>query len=235
MNPMEELWDKVAQPEKDGQKYISYKNDQDLLFLYANGFVDFRKFSLDDWIRSFQPSKQKDGSYRVTHEQWLEKEKFRFAGAVGEPFDPERLKEREYSEAEFTAVLKHFICPSTWIAETNIPQILDFYRSKNKLVNGKILMDRILKKELEEVLEKVPSPLRILQLDVARVRGRGKLKIEAAPKSGYVAGQNAQKLAAERLRQLAQTPEKPAEPIPGIETVPLKELRKKKRPTPGRV
>lgn len=230
MTPLEELWEKVAQPGDDGHKYITYKGEQDLIFLYANGFVDFRKYTAAAWVEAFTESKQKNGSYRVTREQWLAKEKYRLNEPVGEPFDPGRLKEKEITEAEFAAVLKHFICPSTWIPEANIPNMLEYYRKNKKLANGKIRIDPSIKKEFKDVLEKLPSPLRVLQLDVARVRGKRKT---TGGKSAYVAGADAQKVAAERLRQLSQTRPAPKTETAKKEGIPLKEL--KKRPTPGRV
>lgn len=234
MTPMEELWEQVAKPAADGQKQITYKTDQDLLFLYANGFVDFRKFTLADWIKAFDDSKQKDGSYRVTRQQWLAKDKYRFTGAIGEPFDPQRLKEREYTEQEFSQILKLFICPSTWIPEQNIPGLLDYFKKKKKLVDGKIRIDKDVKKEFQESLDKIPSPLRILQLDVARFRRQKGAAPAATSGSGYQAGTDAQKLAASRLAQIAKSAPAP-EPEVGKEAgIPLKEI-KKRRPTPGRV
>ncbi len=228
-NPMEEIWDQVAQTDKDGQKYIRYKGQYDLIFLYANGFVDFRKFPLEEWIGAFADSREPDESYKVTRDQWMAKARFRYSGPVGDPFDPQTLKEREFSEDEFRDIFKQFICPATWIPEGSIPQILDYYRKKGRLVGGKIKMDPELKKDFQEVLEKLPSPLRVLQLDVANIRYRKGFPMPATtPATGYVAGQDAQKTAAARLKQLTE----PAQGQPaatGGETVSLKDLKKKKK------
>ena len=226
MNPMEELWERIAQPAEDGQKQITYKTDQDLVFLYANGFVDFRKYTLADWIKAFDDSKQADGSYQVTRPQWLAKERFRYAGPIGEPFDPQRLKEREYSEEEFAKILKAFVCPSTWIHEQNVPNIVAYFKKKQGL-KGKVRIDKGVKREFQESLDKIPSPLRILQLDVARF-SKGK-PAKGGEKTAYQAGADAQRLAAERLAQLARTKEAPAAPLE-TPAIPLKELKKRKAP-----
>ncbi|MBI4196965.1 MAG: hypothetical protein HY539_04000 [Deltaproteobacteria bacterium] len=237
MTPMEELWEQVSQPADDGQKYITYKTAQDLLFLYANGFVDHRKYTLDAWIKAFDECRQSDGSYKITKQQWLAKESYRYSGPVEEPFDPHRLQERDFTEAEFEAVLKYFVCPSTWINESSIPIILDDLRKRKKLVNGKIRIDPAVKKEIQEVLDKFPSPLRVLQLDVARIRKRGRFKEPVRQKNmtAYVAGIDAQKLASARLNQLAKTKAPvPEETAPQTGGIPLKDLMKKKPRGPGR-
>ncbi|MBI2082900.1 MAG: hypothetical protein HYT76_04960 [Deltaproteobacteria bacterium] len=236
-DPMEELWDVVAQESDDGQKYIIYQNQYDLLYLYANGFVDFKKQTLEQWIKAFDDSKQKDGGYKVTKEQWLKKGSYRYSGPIGEPFDPDRLQEREFSEKEFEAVFKQFVCPSTWIPEANIPLILDHYRKQNKLVNGKIRINKEIKNEIRTALEKIPSPLRILQLDIASIQNKGRkgFPIPAATaQTGYVPGMNIQKLAAKGLEQLSRRAPEPAAPVPEGSTLTLKDLRKKGKKGPAR-
>ncbi|MBI2982463.1 MAG: hypothetical protein HYY44_09300 [Deltaproteobacteria bacterium] len=235
-DPMEELWEVVSQEDKDGQRSIIYQNQYDLLYLYANGFVDFKKYTLDQWIKAFDDSKEKDGSYKITKDQWLKKAEYRYNGPIGDPFDPDRLQEREFSEKEFEAVFKQFVCPSTWIPEANIPVILDYYRKQNKLVNGKIRINKMIKGEIRQALDRIPSPLRILQLDVASLRNKSRKGFPmpaTAPQTGYVPGMNTQKLAAKGLEQLSRR-SAPAAPAPSGPTVSLKDLAKKGKKSPSR-
>ncbi len=229
---MEELWEKIAQPGEGGQKYILYQNDFDLLYLYANGFVDFKKYKLDEWVKSFADSRQADGSYKIAKPQWLQKEKYRYNGPIGEPFDPEKLPEKEYAEAEFKQILKEKICGSTWIPESQIPEMLDYFRKQKKLSDGKIRLDKAIKKEFAEVLQKVPSPLRILQLDVAMHRKKGGAASPTTTASGFIAGIDTQKLAAERLAQLVSKggPPKVSEAAKETAGISLKDLKRKKKP-----
>ncbi len=228
MNPMEQVWEQVAQPDDNGKKCIRYKSDRDLLFLYANGFVDFRKYTLTDWINAFAESRAQNGSYRVTKAQWIAKEKYRLNVPITDPFDPMRLKEREFTEAEFRVVLRRYLCPSTWIPESSIPSILNHYRKQKQLLNGKIKIDKGIKKELQECLERIPSPLRMLQLDVARIRKSGKFKPAVAARTGYAVGpalsingtgQGPQR-GPRRRRPLKRTQEEASDPEPGIISEP---------------
>lgn len=236
MTPMEELWEKIASPGPSGEKFIHYKSEYNLVYLYANGFVDFRKYSLKGWIDAFGESRQKDGSFRISRDQWIAKGRYRYDGPIGPLFDPNKLKERDYTEAEFAILLKRSICPATTIPEKNIPAILDHYRKGKKLVDGKIRMDRSLKREIAATLQKIPSPLRQLQLTVALFRKKGPAAPTAptAPaKSGYATGKEAGHLAAERLVRLASGAKPAPATKPAAGGIPLKDLRKRR--TPGRV
>jgi hypothetical protein len=233
---MEELWETVSQEGKDGTRSINYQGDYDLLYLFANGLVDFKKYTLDDWIKSFVDSKQSDGSYKVSKDQWLAKRKYRYEGPIGEPFDPDQLQEREFTEDEFKAVFIHFICPVTWAPESSIPQILEHYRKNGRLVGGRIRIDKEIKNDLRQALERIPNPLRILQLDVARIQGkrpRGIASEAVTPGTVFVAGTHAQKVAAAGLNQIIQKGGAKAAPVEGL-TVPLKELQKKRKRPPTR-
>lgn len=228
MTPMEELWEKTAVTGDDGQKYIIYKGPDDLLYLYACGFVDFRQYKPQEWIESFNDSKLKNGIYLVTKEQWLAKEKYRYTGPVGEPFDPDFLVEKEITEGQFEKIFRYFICPSTWVPIESIPPILEGYRKRKKLVDGKIKIDSELKKEFKRVLEKMPSPLRILQLDVEMIRsGKGR-KASPTGKTQYETGPSVQKVASERLSQILKEHKSNLSPLPKEAGILLKDLTKKK-------
>src|SRR5579885_1144140 len=87
------IWDQVAPPGTNGKKVITFADRNDLVYLFCTGFVDERKFTLHDWVDSFQESLQEDNSYAVSEAQWMSKAKFRYSGPVGQPFDPMLLRE----------------------------------------------------------------------------------------------------------------------------------------------
>src|SRR5204863_7506137 len=96
------------------------------------------KYSLQDWVSAFLPSRLADGSYIVNHEQWMEKKKFRYTGPVGHPFEPSKIPEKEYDEADFLKLLKEKIIPNTIFDESAMPQLLATLKVPQKLKNGKI-------------------------------------------------------------------------------------------------
>jgi len=117
MNPMEYIWEKVAGATGDGEKAIVYRDVHDLKYLYASGFADTSKFTLDEWLRAFADSKREDGSYRLTHPQWMAKKKYRF--------DPLSTKEESHSiqnnsEASFKQ-LKDLIATAKTVPSSEIP------------------------------------------------------------------------------------------------------------------
>ena len=239
MDAMEEIWGKVAKPEKDGTKKIVLKGANDLGFLYVSGFVDIKKNSFKSWIDAFAPSRRKDGSYAVTHDQWVEKKKFRYTGRVGVPFDPMSIEEKQYTEVEVIKLLTEKIIPNTIYDESYIPQVLNNLRAQKKLVNGIATIDRKTKEYVAQIVNNYPSPTRILEILVDALRkSRGSKNAMSqleAQKSGFAAGMTAQQIAASRLNEIAKEV-KQAESQVANETpsVSLKDLKKKKR-SPGRV
>ena len=87
MDELEVIFNRVAKAGKDGKPRLFFKDHVDIAFLYATGFVDARKFTYKQWLDSFDPSKQPDGGYIISREQWLEKTKFHYDGFSGTPLD----------------------------------------------------------------------------------------------------------------------------------------------------
>ncbi|MBI3540969.1 MAG: hypothetical protein HY073_02370 [Deltaproteobacteria bacterium] len=244
MEPMEEIWKSAAKAGKDGKSYIFLKGSNDLGYLYATGFVDVRQHSFKDWVNSFNSSRLKDGSYAVSHEQWLEKKKFHFEGFVAEPFDPMQLEDRELTESEAISFLRETVLPHTVFDEKAIPQLLTNLKNYKKLVNGKVKLDKKLKQEVVLLLHAFPSPMRTLEVMVQNMRmaqeGRAQTSFKSgqdrSQKSQFAAGLTAQEITRKRLSEIA----KEARPTEGTvegtgkPSISLKELKKKAKTT-GRV
>ena len=77
METMENIWNKVASIDAREARSIIYKDENDLAYLYAQGFVDARNHTLEEWIEAFKDSRREDGSYRLSHSQWMAKKKYR--------------------------------------------------------------------------------------------------------------------------------------------------------------
>lgn len=241
MNPMEEIWNSVSKSGKDGKRSITLKGVGDLAFLYLSGFVDVKQHNFKSWIAAFQPSKLADGSFAVTHDQWLEKRKFRYEGPVETPFDPNTIEEKEYTEDEFIKLMGKEILPNTQFDPGVIPQMMANLRLQKKSQNGKVNLDKKLKHELIELLNRYPHPQRVLQAMVYALKeGKGKqvaLSQAEAQKSSFTAGLSIQQMAQTRLAEISKELKKEGVALPEsqVPAISLKDLKKKRPPTGGRV
>lgn len=169
MKEFEQIWDKVAKPDGTGKRVIRYESVDDLVFIYASGFVDGEKYTLEQWIKAFDAAKQKDKSYRVTYDQWMAKEKFYYTGPVRFPFDPLKIPEREYSKEELKDLFKTCIVPSSQATPEKIPLFLKDYEMRGLFKNGRLQMTPGLKNELNVFIARFPSPLRVLEVNVQKL------------------------------------------------------------------
>lgn len=237
MDPLESIWNKVARPSKDGKKYIVFATLQDLMYLYASGFVDAQKYSFKQWSEAFSSSREPDGSYCVSAEQWAEKKKFHYRGPIDTPFDPLSLEERLYTEREITRILTDQFIPSTIYSKSYVPSILNHLRTQGKMVGGEFQIDLEFKKRLSSIIDQQPSPLRVLQVIVHRLRsqkkGSSKLTQKDLQKSGFEAGATAQQVASARLSDLMGIKGTNQETT-SQENLSLKELQRRRK-TPRKV
>lgn len=234
MDVLESIWHQVAKPAKDGKKYVFFKDQMDVIFLYATGFVDAKKFTCEEWIKAFEPSKLKNGSFAVSEAQWMEKKKYHYSGPVNPPFDPLKLEDREYTEAEFATLLREKVIPSTIFDEKNVPGFVNNLKAQGRLVNGKMMIDRPTKEYMLQIVNQYPSPMRVLEISVHGLHTAKKGLYQAArdtmQKSAFTAGQTAQQITAARLAQLsgAKPAAETAPAAPAGETLSLKDLQKRK-------
>ncbi|OGQ30565.1 MAG: hypothetical protein A3B79_05545 [Deltaproteobacteria bacterium RIFCSPHIGHO2_02_FULL_50_15] len=218
---MEHIWKTVAKTDKDGQEFIHYTGIAELNFLYFTGFVDTRKYTLEEWQKAFLDARLPNGTYKVKKEQWMAKKHFRYNGPVDKPFKPlEDLEEREYAEAEITNILKNKIIPSTSVDEKTILGYIGHYKSRGLIVDGRMKMDKTTKRDIHNLLEMYPSPLRVLQVNVQKVREQqasGKVEKDEGDKaqlttSQFIAHQQQDRIAAAQLSSLLKTGAAPSRP-----------------------
>jgi hypothetical protein len=182
----EDIWNKVARDDGTGTRIIRYDSKDDLLFIYASGFVDTGKCTFDEWKDSFK------STYRVTFQQWMEKEKFYYDGPVRVPFNTHQIPEKEFTEAELTDMFKKCMVPSSQTTVDKIPLFLKDYKQRGLLKDGKMMMTKEIKKELGDFITFYPSPLRVLEVNVQRMlRGEAAVGTGAAPsKTGFTMGKS---------------------------------------------
>lgn len=233
----EDIWNKIAEKDSSGNLIIRYESEEDIIFLYSSGFVDAEKFSLDDWVDAFKESRQQDGSYHVTHPQWLDKQKYYYAGPILEPFNALKIPEREYTTDELIDLFKTCIVPSSQMSEDKIPILLQEYEKQGLLKDGKFQMTMKQKKDLHDSIKQFPSPLHVLEVNVERMQQGATeptvTEVSGARDSQFVHGASASKTATAQLESLLGGKTKPAPSLEGKETVSLKDLQKrsvKRRP-----
>jgi hypothetical protein len=211
---MEHIWKQVAKNDENGTEYIHYTGIAELNFLYFTGFVDTRKHTLEQWQQAFLESRLPNGSYRINKDQWMIKRNFRYNGPVEVPFNPkEDLKDRVYTEQEILDILTNKIVPSTSVDEKTILGYMKHYKDRGLMVDGEMKVDANLKRDINGLLEMYPSPLRVLQQNVQKMREEQAGKISkvaepheiAATQSQFMAHQQQEKMAADRLSSLLKT------------------------------
>jgi len=237
VEPLEAIFMRVAKEGKDRKKYIFFKDQIDIAFLYASGFVDAKKYTYKDWLDSFEPCKQADGGYVVSHDQWMEKKKFHYNGPIKPPWDPMALEERDYSEKEIYDIIANKIIPCTALDASYAQVYINNLKAQGRLVNGRARIDKAAKEFVLQTINQYPSPMRVLEVSVYGLmkakRGSRKASQEQLQKSGFKAGMTAQQIFTSRLSDLAKTQPAKEVPIPVVSDKPavsLKDLQKRRAP-----
>lgn len=128
---MEYIWQKVPKVTKDGQEFVTYAKT-DLPYLYNSGLVDTKRFTFQQWERAFDDCLGEDGRYWVSHKKMLFLGLFRYSKAVGEPFDPLKLRTGKWPIERLWRVYENSIIPSTSIPPEFIKQKFDLIFRKKK-------------------------------------------------------------------------------------------------------
>ena len=227
---MEKLWDKLPK-NKDGYT-ITYAPG-DLPYLYSRGFVDSQRFTLEQWKQAFTPYKISDGNFVLTRDQFLKLDVYRFKQAVGDTFEPLKLREGAWPDVELAYLWQSTIKPSSTITFEIFEKSIEIYKKKGKInAQGHLLVDEEVKKQLHYLLERFPSPKRILEKEVQKIREKRGEKIAAATKnrddSVFTVGQSQQETKHKQLQNLQASKPKAPEDLPPTDkpTLDLKSLKK---------
>ncbi len=230
----DEIWKKVSEDDGTGTRVIKYGSNEDLVFIYASGFVDSAKYDLKSWLDAFEPSKQEDGTYKVSQAQWAEKEKFYYTGSVRDPFNALLIPEQNFTEAELLDLFNTCIVPSSQATPKTVPNFIRDYKARGLFKNGKIMMDKKLKEELHAFITAFPSPLRVLETNVQKLlRGEKPLAAGGSTKTGYSPGESKVKTTQAQLEAILGGSGRAAPaPKPQEDQMSVKDLQKqiKKRP-----
>lgn len=242
-NVMEAVW-KASEKGEDGSLHYP---EEVVGFLWENGFVDTLKYSLDQWRLAFEPFKQKDGHYKISHDEFLTLEKYRYKGEIKIPFDPMRINEGKYTDEGFGQLSNASIAPSCSLKPEALKIFLEELKTEFRQADDLILVKTDAKLKIKKLMEENPSPLRKLEilfdnllksvetqkkveeLDKQLSRSATPEQSAAVQTSAFVEGAaSALEAHSKRLRQITKT-KAFEETSPATEGDPLKKIKRSKK------
>jgi hypothetical protein len=163
---MEHLWESMEKT-KDG-KHIAYTM-LDIEQLWQMGFVDTKKFGMEEWKAVFEPYKQPDGTFLLNHEQFLVLDDYRYKGEIRVPFDAMRINEGKYTDEGLDQLINASITPSCSLESPKLREFFEALKKDFRQDDGLILIKRPAKERIKAMLETHPSPLRNLEILLDRM------------------------------------------------------------------
>lgn len=170
---MEVIW---ASSEKEKDGCLHYPPPL-IDFLWDNGFVDTEKFNPEEWRQAFEAFKQKDGNYKISHDEFMTLDKYRYDGPIRIPFDPEKINEGKYTDEGFGQLVQSSIAPSCGLPPSELKQCIDDLKQEFRQDDDLVLIKAAAKQKIKKLLDEFPSPLRRLEIIFDRMmRSAGKQK-----------------------------------------------------------
>lgn len=230
---MEYIWEKVP---KTAEGLIHYLPG-DIPYLYQNGFVDTRRFTYPQWKAAFKDCEQDDGTYLVSRDKFMSFRVYRYTGPVFQPFEPHRVREGEWTDADLQKLFDLSIKPSSGIPEDVFWNSVKALKDQG-LVKGKnLLVDKATKTQLAYLVERFPSPRRRLEKEVARIREERETTYRETTKnrdaSRFTAGKLASESKMEEFKGLQSKTEKPSKAVSTDAGISIKKLKKPSKKITG--
>lgn len=229
---MEFIWDRIPK-QKDGKtiKYLS----GDVDYLYAHGFVDTKKFKLEEWHKAFDPFKQKDGSFILTKKQFMSLRMFRYTGPSGEVFDALRIKPGPWTDEQLQELYDRSIGVASTLPEKSFWTFVNALKKKSSRFaeDGRFYIDMRFRVGLDALIKLYPSPRTLLELEVRRLRlekDKAKLKSQLnRDSSKFMIGESEaeNKTAAfEKMKSTSKQKQEQPKKEEQKETIDIKSLKK---------
>ncbi len=163
---MEYLWSQLEKT-PDGA-HIRY-TIEDVDALWWMGFVDTKKYPLTDWRALFEPYRQPDGAFVLSHGAFLALEHYRYTGEIKVPFNPALINEGKYTNVGLEELFELSVAPSSSMAHEEMHTYIEDFKKRHRAPDGLIKIDKGAKREIKELLDRHPSPLRNLELILDRM------------------------------------------------------------------
>lgn len=165
------IWEQMHRSDlKLPKDQLVFEGEHDLAYLYNTGFVDTDRYSYEKWLRAFGPHRQKNGSYRLALQDWLDKTPYRYFGPIDPPFDPMTLREGEWSLEEYKQFAKQKILPELTLTYEQFLAGLEQAKKSGQMKGDKVRIDGESKQQLADVMDQYASPKRRRALDAFRLQ-----------------------------------------------------------------
>lgn len=201
-DPMEYIWERIPKTKEGLIHYL----EGDIPYLYQNGFVDTTAYSYQEWKEAFNDCLQSDGSYLVNRDKFMSLRRYRYEGPVWKPFDAQKVRDGEWSDADLQKLFEKSIQPSSGITEEIFWNSVKALKKQGMVNNGNLLVNPSVKKQLAYLIERFPSPRRKLETEVHRLREERETKYRQVAKerdsSQFTTGQLASEAKLEKFKQL---------------------------------
>lgn len=241
VNVMEAIWQSSEKAE-DGCLYYPLEF---IDFLWDHGFVDSQQYAKETWRLAFESFKQADGSYKISHDEFLTLDKYRYRGDIHIPFDAMRINEGKYTDEGFDQLVRDSILPSCGLAPEPFKQFLEELKQEFRQADSLILIKADAKLKIKKLLEDYPSPLRRLELLFDQLLKKQGIEAElattekkiarvatpseqaAVQQSTFLTGEASfSEIQAKRLKEIAKSKLPEAGPTEGE---PLKKVKRSKK------
>lgn len=240
---MEYLWATLDKtPDGKAVRYLPI----DIEMLWKMGFVDTQKYSMEQWKLVFEPYKQADGSFGLEKDAFLALDKYRYKGEIHIPFDAMRINEGLYTDEGLSELIDASIAPSCALPPEKLKEFFDTLKETFRTPERYIKIDYEAKRQIRDLIEKNPSPLRNLEImfDQMIAQGKGKEmgeKIEGAQTemataraaieaSTFTAAPTSRtEAAAKSLKGIEKAKKKAVAQGPAEEGVRLKKIRRSRK------
>ncbi len=157
---MEYLWSQIDKTPEGNIRYSLTEVDT----LWWMGFVDTQKHSLEEWREVFDAYRQPDGAYLLNKAAFLALDAYRYTGEIKVPFDPAMINEGKYTDEGLAELFELSVAPSCSLSAEELKDYLEKFKAAHREPDGLIKMAKDGKAEIQQLLQRSPSPLRNLEL-----------------------------------------------------------------------
>lgn len=161
-NGMEIFWQYLQNKPDDNHAIMT---DEDIQGMWYCGMVDTKNVSMSDWTHLFDDFQQNDATYLVSREAFLALEKYRYKGEIKIPFDALMINEGKYTDEGLNELFTLSVSPSCCLEPSELHSFLENLKEKyHDEASGLINIRINAKKEIKDLIDEYPSPLRRLEL-----------------------------------------------------------------------
>lgn len=236
---MEYIWERL--PKEKGGLLVRYIAG-DIPYLYYYGFVDTKKYSMEEWKRAFEPFKQADGAFILTKPQFLALRVFRYNAPVKAPFEAHQLRPGPWPDKELKYLYDKSLAECTVLPENIFWNAVKALKARGKQDKaGNLVIDDEAKKQFGYLVDRFPTPRRNLEKEVVRLRQEKMAQQTIQNKNRnatvFTIGQSEKEYQVESLQKLQSSRDtSTVAPSGSGENVDLKSLQKQqKRPPTGKL